>query len=118
MDAMIEAEPFLAKKLDAIGIPETTRQTLDTDPTALLAERCPGILHHVQDAFAWCKVDAVTAFGGHKGGDNLHYGDYAYGVDAIIEWIHWARGVAMGAPWRRWEARAARLLRVARNYGR
>ena len=116
MDAVISPESWLARKLDRIEVGEAQRELLDVDPPMLLARRCAGISHHAPEAFEWCKVDAVTAFGGHTGGDNIHYGCEAYGVSSIIEWIHWARSVAKGGPWVRWEAHAARLLRRIRNY--
>ena len=115
MDAVIDPEPWLERKLDRIKVGPAERALLDLDPMALLGERCPGIFHHARAAFGWCKVDAVTAFGGHVGGDVIHYGCDAFGVDSIIEWIHWARQVARGPPWARLEARVAQMLRLARN---
>ncbi len=117
MDSVLNPDPFLERKLDEIGIGPAERARLDADPLGTLKIHCPGLEHHAFAAFEWCKVDCITAFEGHLGGDTIDYDCPAYGVEAVVEWIRWAKAFAKGPPWAKWEARAAQGLRYVRDLG-
>ena len=117
MDGVIKPEPMIAKLLDDIAIGDAQRQRLDVDPQWTLARCNPGIAHHAEGAFEWCKIDAVTAFGGHHGDDVIRYARCeVHGVDSLIEWIRWARSMSSASSWRRLDAWGARQIRRVRQF--
>ena len=107
MDGVIHPDPWLAAKLDALGIDAQRRKTLDSDPLELLGAYRGRLKNQLLANFEWCKVDFVTAFEGHGGGDRINYACRAHGVQSIVEWIQWAMKFSKG---RSFSARAATLV--------
>jgi hypothetical protein len=83
---------------------------LDCAPADAFKLHRPDLYRQIARSFAWHKFDFVTAFDAQPKDDlRIYYWLDFYGVAAVVDWIHWARGyltrtgrIRSGAP-RRFE---------------
>lgn len=65
---------------------------IDLDPGNVVRLHRPKIHQRIVQAFAWHKFDFVTCFEGQPVDEKrIHYWLPHHGVEAVVEWIHWAR---------------------------
>lgn len=117
MDMVIDPDPWLRRKLDKLGVDERRRQHLDRDPLDLMGKWCPGLERQAFGGFAHCRIDCVTAFEGHSGNPDIAYSSESYGVEAVVDWIQWARAFAKKPARTRWATTLAHGLRRVRVMG-
>jgi len=97
------------------------REPPDATPEHSLRKARRGLVDGIRNYFAWYKFDFLTAFKGQNDGaesDEIDYELPHYGIDAVIEWIGWARRYAeatgLAGSRRGWRLVLGRLTRWRR----